>query len=337
VPTSNDKLYQVRVAREDDTYYWAANELEPEREWQLEKRWFRPMVRGRDVQRYEPLHYDVLVFFPYEIGENGEASIITLPELQRRYPFTFQYVAHYEAEFKGRERGKAGQLENWHGYIYPKSLNKFDSRRLSSMEICTLHPNVTMNEGYCHNTKVYSWELREGAESAFSYEFLLALGNSQLLWWFLRRTGDTLKDDARTLKTNYLNPFPLPPLPAPEVVTAIERLVSYLLWLNDSTNQLAVEGLPNGAVAQFFRQVLDLAVCELYPGVATRMNERGVDVLASLSGPGALPKLPPNPSGAVPVISKIYAGWQQPDSAVRSRLLLASTRVPEWLGPILAA
>src|SRR5690606_7081115 len=43
-----------------------------------------------------------------------------------------------------------------------------------------------------------------------SYEYLLAIANSKLLWWFLKMTGDTLQGDARTFKTNYLNPFPLP-------------------------------------------------------------------------------------------------------------------------------
>ena len=51
---------------------------------------------------------------------------------------------------------------------------------------------------------------------------LLAIANSKLLWWFLKTTGDTLQGDARTFKTNYLNPFPLPE----NVSTIFESLVT---------------------------------------------------------------------------------------------------------------
>jgi hypothetical protein len=64
------------------------------------------------------------------------------------------------------------------------------------------------NENLYHTTKAYSWVKKE--ETLESYEYLLAIANSKLLWWFLITTGDTLQGDARTFKTNYLNPFPLP-------------------------------------------------------------------------------------------------------------------------------
>ncbi len=100
-------------------------------------------------------------------------------------------------------------MEHWHAYIYPKSLNRFEQPKLSSMEICANHPNVTFNESNLyHTTKVYSWVKKQDTKE--SYEYLLAIANSQLLWWFLKTTGDTLQGDARTFKTNYLNPFPLP-------------------------------------------------------------------------------------------------------------------------------
>ena len=325
VPTSNDKLYQVRVAKESETHIWAANELDPERQWKLEKRWFRPMVRGRDVQRYEPLHYDVWVFFPYRI-EGPDFSVVMFDEFQQYYPDTLAYLVHYEKEFKARERGKAKQLTQWYRYLREQNLTRFDTRRISSMEICTLYPNVTLNEGYCHNTKVYSWELKPTAPEPVSYEFLLALGNSKLLWWFIKRTGDTLKDDARTLKTNYLNPFPMPRRVPQSYQVALATLAGHLLWLHDERNAAVVPGLGNDAVAAYVRQVVDLAVCELYLGQQMRAHE--VNVLDYLV------EDVPDAAADAHGVGQLYATWQQPDSPVRNRLLLATTRMPEWLGAI---
>jgi hypothetical protein len=77
------------------------------------------------------------------------------------------------------------------------------------MEICANHPNVTLNfDNFYHTTKVYSWVKKENTNE--DYKYFLAIANSNLIWWFLKNTGDTLQGDARTFKTNYLNPFPLP-------------------------------------------------------------------------------------------------------------------------------
>ena len=64
------------------------------------------------------------------------------------------------------------------------------------MEICANHPNVTLNnESLYHTTKVYSWVKKDDTNE--SYQYLLAIANSKLLWWFLKTTGDTLQGDAR--------------------------------------------------------------------------------------------------------------------------------------------
>ncbi|MCC5931692.1 MAG: Eco57I restriction-modification methylase domain-containing protein [Cyclobacteriaceae bacterium] len=176
--------------------------------YQLERELFKPFLMGKDVHRYSYLSTNRYVFFPYEI-KNGNAEIVSIKEIKTRFPKTFIYVNEHENIFKARESGKAGKMQHWHTYIYPKNLNKFDQPKLSSMEICSNHPNVTLNhQKLYHTTKAYSWVKKENTKE--SYEYLLAIANSKLLWWFLKTTGDTLQGDARTFKTNYLNPFPLP-------------------------------------------------------------------------------------------------------------------------------
>lgn len=81
-----------------------------------------------------------------------------------------------------------------------------------------------MTEIYITPLKVYSWVLDPGSE--ISYLTLLGLSNSKLLWWFMKRTADTLKDDARTFKTNYLNPFPVPKGINQELIYELDSIVT---------------------------------------------------------------------------------------------------------------
>ena len=72
----------------------------------------------------------------------------------------------------------------------------------------------------------------------------MAIANSKLLWWFLKITGDTLQGDARTFKTNYLNPFPLPASVAQDIENDISDLVLKVMEqkkLNEKTDTSELE------------------------------------------------------------------------------------------------
>ncbi len=215
--TSKDKLYIIECVDED--LFKVVVPISG-KEYILEKELFKPFLMGKDVQRYSYLTTNKYVFFPYRIV-NGNAETISIEDIEKNFPRTYIYVMDHVDEFKARESGKAGKMKHWHEYIYPKNLNKFEQPKLTSMEICANHPNVTYNqENLYHTTKAYSWVKKETTTE--SYEYLLAIANSKLLWWFLKTTGDTLQGDARTFKTNYLNPFPLPE----NVSTIFESLVT---------------------------------------------------------------------------------------------------------------
>jgi adenine-specific DNA-methyltransferase len=206
IATSKDDLYILDLLGETATTYQVYVPID-NRTIEVEKQFFKPFLMGKEVQRYGVLQPKAVVFFPYQLDK--QLAVITQVELQANYPLTYAYVKFYEKQFKARESGKAAKLTCWYAYIYPKNLNKFEQPKLSSMEICASRPNVTLNfESFYHTTKVYSWVKKENTKE--DYRFFVAIANSSLMWWFLKNTGDTLQGDARTFKTNYLNPFPLP-------------------------------------------------------------------------------------------------------------------------------
>jgi adenine-specific DNA-methyltransferase len=224
--TSKDELYVLdKISESEETFTFKipiSNKI-----YDVEKTFFKPFILGRDVHRYSNLNTNKYVFFPYEL-DYDQAKIISLEKLKSDYPLTYNYVIDHEKEFKARESGKAGKMNNWIAYIYPKNLTKFEKIKLSSMEICSKHPNVTLNtQNFYHPTTVYSWLKKENTIE--SYEYFLSIANSKIMWWFLKLTGDTLQGDARRLKTNYLNPFPIPMFVDKEYEGLIKSLVDEIL------------------------------------------------------------------------------------------------------------
>lgn len=253
--TSRDTLYVAKKLSETDSTYTIKINPEEKQEkplpvesktFEVEKRFFKPFLMGKDVHRYDYLETDRLVFFPYKL--DGKAELVTLDELASQYPLTHAYVMYYQANFKKRENGKAAKMVNikeaaggkiktpaWHGYIYPKSLDRFDQIRLSSMELCSVHPNVTVNDSIYHSTTVYSWV--KNHTNNIPYAFYAAIINSTLFWWFLKHTGDTLSSDTRRMKTNYLNPFPLPLNVSKKQQDGLTEMVTNLMALKRSGEQ----------------------------------------------------------------------------------------------------
>lgn len=247
IATSDDKLY-VLDHNEDGSFTVPKTGAT----YNLENEFFKPLLKGEDVHRYGVLKTNRYVFFPYK---EPSYEPVGLDELERDYPLTYRYVMDNEKLFKARESGKAAKMPVWYEYLYPKNKDKFEQEKLSSMEICTSCPNVTLNsENLYHNTKVYSWVKKENV--AESYKFLLAILNSKLIWWFLKLTGDTLSSDSRTFKTEYLNPFPMPNTHEQSVVQKVEETVESMMT--------AVAEDSKSATVMDLEKKLNLMVYKLY-------------------------------------------------------------------------
>lgn len=251
IATSDDKLYvSENIEERQGTYIIKVQKTG--NVYEVEKRYFRPFLYGKQVHRYSPLASQWLVFFPYDVAD-GNATLAPLDSLEDKYPLTYSYVLDNETHFKARERGKKGNAEGWYAYLYPKNLTTFDKPKLVSMEICSSCPNVTVDNGkFCHTTKVYNWQKKDAADKR-SMEYYLAIVNSNLMWWFLKLTGDTLGGDARTFKTNYLNPFPLPTDVSDEQEKALASLAKQALAMKSA-----------GADTADVEAKIDGIVCDLY-------------------------------------------------------------------------
>ncbi len=259
--TSRDPIYVADVIDETETTYQIFFKGKsgvspiPSAEFTVEKRFFKPFLLGRDVHRYAKLNKKRVVFFPYERGEEG-VELVSLAKIESDCPKTAEYLRFYEAYFKARESGKLSKRSDWHKYIYEKNLDKFDQPKLVGMEICTNKPNLTIDvANFTHTTKVYGYV---PISEKISLEAACAILNSSIMWWYLKRTSDTLSSDSRTMKTEYLKPFPIPMNPDSKSLKELESLSKEMLDNAGGNSKLAIR--------------IDDAVGKLYKLTQEQMN-----------------------------------------------------------------
>ncbi|MEZ4914075.1 MAG: Eco57I restriction-modification methylase domain-containing protein [Chitinophagales bacterium] len=240
IATGKDEIYLFE-GKEDGAYI-KGNFIKDKEQRQIEKSIMKPFLKGKDVQRYSAPAKELFILFPYNLSESGKASIMPESEIKEKYPNAYQWLKETE-DIHRKKDNKSTNDNFWYRYARNQGVDYVELPKLSSMEICAKHPNVIFNQdNFYHPTTVYSWVKKEDTKE--SYEYLLAIANSKLLWWFLKTTGDTLQGDARRFKTNYLNPFPLPASVDQDIENEISDLVLKVMEqkkMNEKTDTTDLE------------------------------------------------------------------------------------------------
>ena len=204
--TSADKIYVLeKIEERDETVLCYSKSLQKEVE--IERGLLKPFLMGKDIHRYEKPVAKNFVIFPYLI-ENPPTQLMSQSYIKHNYPAGWEYLLQNRKELGARERGRMVGHQ-FYAYIYPKNLVDFAQPKIMTPEI-SLGTNMTFdsNGEFYHTTKVYSFVFDPTRREA--PEYWLGILNSQVLWYFIKNTGYTLRGGYFTFKTNYLSPFPVP-------------------------------------------------------------------------------------------------------------------------------
>jgi hypothetical protein len=206
IQTSADKIYLLEKVSEPSEGEVTVKSQADGEEWNLETEYLKPLLKGDDVHRYQPLSPRYYTIFPYNLTGDS-AELASKEEIKEKAPETWKYLKKFEEELRGREGGSKDH-EDWYEFGRTNNLSEFEAEKIMTPEISHGNNFTYDSGGLYHNTKVYSIALKE--ETEISEKFLLSVLNNPLLWFFLSNTGYTLRGGYFTFKTDYLNPFSVP-------------------------------------------------------------------------------------------------------------------------------
>jgi hypothetical protein len=230
IQTSGDKIYIIE-GKEDGNYI-SGYSKSLDRSISIEKGLMKNVVKGDNIKRYSSLDSSLFVLFPYDLIDNKAVPILE-NDLKKRFPKGYDYLLEHEQELRGREKGKMDK-EGWFLYVYPKNLVTSNLPKIVSPDI-TLGLQLTKDEkGICVKNGAYGISINK--EYNISEMLLMAVLNSNLLWFFLKNTGNVLRGGYFRFNTKYINPFPVFPLENQKDI--FKEKVLLIIEKNEKTHKL---------------------------------------------------------------------------------------------------
>jgi type I restriction-modification system DNA methylase subunit len=216
-----DRIFQGLVTSADRIYIlekrgeWKKDKVKAysrilERELELESALLKPLLMGRDIERYSyPLPSEILLF-PYKVTE-GKAELILPQEFASAYPKCWEYLLQNRTTLENREGGKM-RHEKWYAYVYPKSLALHDCRKIMTGVLAKKSRFTIDEEGIFYfmgggNAGGYGITLK--SETKESYLYILGLLNSALLDFNLKKISSPFRGGFFSYARRYIEKLPI--------------------------------------------------------------------------------------------------------------------------------
>jgi adenine-specific DNA-methyltransferase len=118
--------------------------------------------------------------------------------------------------------------KKWYGYIYPKALNLICKQKIFTPDIAPSPRFSFDEEGVYTFTGGVAGGYGIVPKKNFDYKFLLAILNSKVAFWFIRKVSTQMRGGWYSFESRYIKNIPIP-VPSDIQRTQIELLVTQIL------------------------------------------------------------------------------------------------------------
>jgi hypothetical protein len=178
------------------------------KEVELEAEIVKPLLKGENIQRYEPLSSDIWIFYPHYQDEFGKTRAYSEKELRSNFPKAFEYIKQFKSHLIAKKIQYKTNPDLWFSLHRSREVSLFEQPKILTPQLQN-HPCFTFDERRWYpDAGGYSLILENATKE--DYMFLLGVLNSSVLWYFIQSTSNPYNNSYYYFKTKYLEPFSLP-------------------------------------------------------------------------------------------------------------------------------
>lgn len=205
--TSADKVYILEKRTDPSEGIVKVYSHSLEHEFELESALLKPLLSGKDIERYGYPVPNQLLLFPYKVAE-GKAELIPDQEFASAYFRCWEYLLQNRETLENRERGKM-RHEGWYAFGRTQNLALHDLRKMAIPRLVSRLAAVYDADGsfYLDNVDVGGLILKENDNAQYLY--ILGLLNSKLLDFYLHRISVPFRGGFYSANRQFLEPLPI--------------------------------------------------------------------------------------------------------------------------------
>lgn len=206
-----------------------------DKEYKIEKDLLKPWLQGRDIKRWRGNWSGQHVISPYEETADGSIELIPSRTLKEKLPLTWEYFELHKESLEGREGGKWEGRQDWYGFGYPKSMERFEKPKLIGAEIAGDATFMLDEKG--------TWYFKAGYGIQFEPKYqnqtdtFAALLNSKTLDFYLKHISSIKMGGYYKYTSHYLEYLPVS-WELGEHGIAVQKTIQKLLTTFDTENRI---------------------------------------------------------------------------------------------------
>jgi hypothetical protein len=204
IRTSANEVYVLDVLKESSTVLTANSKI-LDRQVKIERKAVSAFLQGREIKPYRILPSGKVVIIPYAV-ENGDVAFIQETDFRKRFPHTFAYLAENKQYLSEREKGRMRGTD-WYAYVYPKNIEIMRQPKILVPDIADHASFALDKEGLYTFTSGYAITLKPTVLE--SHKYILALLNSTLLDFYLKRISTTMRGGFFRYFTQFIGQLPI--------------------------------------------------------------------------------------------------------------------------------
>ena len=208
--TSADPIYIVPIEQEDGPVV-RITEPETEESIPIERALLRPILRGREIQRWGVEWKKLSLIFPYRV-EGDAANPIRQEELRRDFPLAAAYFARHKAKLMGRD-GADKLGEDWHLFARFQNLHLFERPKLLT-QVLADHDRFSLDtEGrfyFVGGGNAGGYGIRLKGASDIDRWYVLGVLNSRPVEFYHHLISTPFRGGFFSYGRRFLEPLPIP-------------------------------------------------------------------------------------------------------------------------------
>ena len=283
---------------------------------------FGKLLRGRDLTKYGYQYKDQwLILSKHKGNEN----------LLNEYPDVYHWLSRFEDQLKNRGQVKYGQhhwieLDNGPTDEY---LDYFKKEKLIWIVLSDKPKFVFDNKGFYTNDSCFIM-------NGDNLKFICAIINSKISEWYFDKIATSSGVGTTMWKKYKLEKLPIPIIDDKKILNKVERLVDYLIYLNDNTQLTVNPYTDNSSIAPVFEDVVNMMVYELY--FTQHMRDLEIDVLQFIDTENHFKPIETSDNADkesnAEIIGSCYKWLQEQSNPIRNRVILSNIKSKNIIGRI---